>query len=223
MQLAKRCDRLVLGITVQVEGLDTSDQDGFHVSEQSVDMDQIDIDLALLGWGVGVNTSDIFEVLDHAFIVRVLEQTSKVTTEHVLSELDLLCILGQFADILDDGAVGGEAFMTLGHGVPGDIKLVQLCVDGVDDGGDQRLNEGSGGLDGSNVILTKVHELGNILETVDGVLVELGAVDVLHGCVSFFVLVVVRGKCCLGCRWKQKNKGGDARNEKDAVCVGWKC
>ena len=151
-QVAKCCNRLVLGITVQVEGLDTSDQDGFHVSEQSVDMDQIDIDLALLGGGVGVNTSDIFEVLDHALIVRVLEQTSKLTTEHVLSELDLLCILRQFADILDDGAVGGEAFMTLGYCVLGDTELIQLCEEDVDDGRDQRLEERSDTNDSSDIL-----------------------------------------------------------------------
>jgi len=59
-------------------------------------------------------------------------------------------ILRQFADILDDGAVGGESFMTIGHGVPGDIKLIQLCVDGVDDGGDQRLEDRSDTIDSSD-------------------------------------------------------------------------
>jgi hypothetical protein len=94
-------------------------------------MDQVDVDLALLGWGVGVNTSDTFKALYHVLIVRVLDQTSKVTAENAIAELDLLCILSQFTDILDDGTGGSESFITLCRGVPDGIKLIQLCVDGV--------------------------------------------------------------------------------------------
>jgi len=53
-------DRLVRS---KLRDLNNSDQNGFHASEQSVDRDQIDVNLALLGQCVGVNTSDIFEYL----------------------------------------------------------------------------------------------------------------------------------------------------------------
>lgn len=205
-ELAKCSNRLVLCIAVQIERLDTSDQDGLHVAEQRIDVNQVNVDLALLGWCVGVNAGDVLEILDHPLVIRVLEQASKVATEHILAELDLLGVLCQLCRIDDDSAGWSEALMALGHDLPSDIKLLQLCVDCVDDSWDERLDKVSSTLDGSNIVLAKVHELGDILEAVDGILVQLGAIDVLH----------VESRCERRC----ESVGGSSRKVRQWQCDG---
>lgn len=180
-QLAECSNGLVLGITVQVERLDTSDQDLLDITQKGIDMDNIDVDLGLLGRGVGMDASDVLKVLDHALVVGVGQQSVKVLAQHVLAELDLLGILGQLSRILDHSVFWDETLMALGHDRPGDVELVELGVNGIDDDGDKGLNELGGTLDDIDVLIAKAHELGDILEAVDGVGVEGLALNVFHG------------------------------------------
>lgn len=179
-ELAKGSDGLVFSVTVKVQGLDAANEDSLDVAEQGVDVDQVDVDLTLLGGGVGVDTGDVLQVLDHALVVGVVEEFGKVAAQHVLAELDLFSVLLEVGGGLDHLVLGNKALVALGHDVPGDIEPVELAVDGVDDDGDQRLDQLGGALDGVHVLVTEIHELGDILEAVDGVGVQLGSFNVLH-------------------------------------------
>lgn len=180
-QLAECSNGLVLGIPIQVERLNTSDQDLLDITQEGIDMDHIDVDLGLLGRGVGMDTGDVLEVLDHALVVGVGQQSIKVLAQHVLAELDLFGIFGQLGRILNHSGFGDETLVALGHDGPGDVELVELGVDGIDDDGDEGLDEVGGTLDDIDVLIAKAHELGDVLETVEGVGVEGLALNVFHG------------------------------------------
>jgi len=113
---------------------------------------------------------------------RTLGETQgDIPSQHVFSELDLLRVLLKLGCILDDGVFGRKALVTLGHGVPGNIEAMELGVDGINDGRNHGEDKRAGLLDDIDILISKVHELGDVLEAVDGVGIELRSFNVFHG------------------------------------------
>jgi len=109
--------------------------------------------------------------------------------QEVLAQGDLGMVKSELLDGLDGlAAVVG----VLGHeGLGGDVEGEELGVDGIEDGWDERRDEGRGGDEGLGVGGRDIEELGEVGDA-RGEVLEGGGLDMLHcGHVDVDVVVVV--------------------------------